>query len=131
MKRTPKEAKLSLDQIQKQMKFEIGEELGERGMSEKRQIQEMEIVPQEEYEIKQFNIEDFKDLNDQYENGQQLINVTATSILFKVLSKIFQEVNNSLDVLTTAGSLDLAHIKRFVIWYSKLDLSEYIIYSAF
>lgn len=40
-------------------------------------------------DLKPFNIEDFKEINDKLIDGKVIVNIPATAILFKVCLKIF------------------------------------------
>lgn len=42
------------------------------------------------YDFKKFVLEDYKELNEQLESGQKILNVHATSLLFSVMSKILK-----------------------------------------
>jgi len=63
-------------------------------------------------------------------SGKKFINISAATILFKIFFRIVRNINSVLESLAHQSSIEESNIKKFIISSSKLDLAEYILYSA-
>jgi hypothetical protein len=82
-------------------------------------------------DIKAFDIEEFKDFNAKLERGDVKLNISATTLIFEVFQKIIKHILESLDNLEGKREIGDIDMKAFVAAYLKLDIAEYILYSAF
>lgn len=83
-------------------------------------------------EMKPFDINEFKELNEKLESGAIKINIRATALIFVTFIKIIKHIVESLEAIENIRS-DIGNIevKVFIGAYLKLDLGEYILYAAF
>ena len=72
-------------------------------------------VPQEvDYallELKPFDFEAFKEVNERYMKGESYINISATSVMFRMFLNILQKIAAVLQSMNTKAGLMLKHIK--------------------
>lgn len=84
-----------------------------------------------ELDIKPFDLEDYKEFNEKLSEGKIQINISATTVIFQIFIKIIKHINDRLDKMLSKKEVSSTDVKMFVVAYLKLDLAEYILYSAF
>jgi hypothetical protein len=77
-----------------------------------------------------FKTEDKKAIDGDYISGRKYINLTSTGLVFIVLSKILTLISQTLDTLYIEKKFTKRNIQKFIIEYSKLEVSGYFLYSA-
>lgn len=104
---------------------------------EHQEYRESEIVKVDDVdfnmiEMKTFDINEFKELNEKLEAGAIKINIRATALIFVTFIKIIKHIIESLEVIDNIRSeIGNIEVKVFIGAYLKLDLGEYILYAAF
>jgi len=83
-----------------------------------------------ELSLKPFNFEEYHQKNQELVLGIRFVNVSATALLFEAFCKILRSVLSHQKTILARVRIHKRHIKLFVIDYSKLDMAEYILYSA-
>lgn len=62
-------------------------------------------------ELKPFDFEEFKVINEQFIRGEKYINISATAIMFKVFVNILHKITLILQSANSKSGLMLSHIK--------------------
>lgn len=65
--------------------------------------------------MKEFNIDDYKDLNAQFISGTKKVNVTSTTLLIKVFTKLLINIKECLNNIIKAKKVSTSFLQRFVV----------------
>jgi len=60
-------------------------------------------------------------MNAKFEKGDLMINVTATTIIVKVIENVGKRINEALDLLLSSKEFKVDHLQTFMIATSKCD----------
>ncbi|CDW72983.1 hormone sensitive [Stylonychia lemnae] len=120
--------------LEQEQKMENEEQKGD--VVDNFDYQESEIcsvgdVDYEQIDIPPFNIELFASFNQKLLKGDVLINVSATTIIFEIFQKIIKNIDEHIMKLIKKKEIESVDVMLFVIPYKKLELAEYLLYSAF
>ena len=81
-------------------------------------------------EFQPFDFDSYSEFTAILLKGEKMVNVHATALVYKVVLKLVTNLDTSLADLFKTKEIPRTSYKVFVIALSKLDIAEYIIYSA-
>ena len=94
----------------------------------------MNIDEEEDYVIDmlKYDREMFSEINVKYRNGEELINVSATALVFMTVVKTLREMIEQLQLILQKDKLiTFVHIRRFILLELHFSSLELLLYSAF